>query len=131
MISTATAFTSACASLGAGPQMNQIANVSTATRITAGTKYAGDFVRQALNRRARALRFGDHADDVRQQRTGADPLGAHHETTRLVYGAAGHFEPGCFSTGIGSPVSIDSSTALVPSTTTPSTGTRSPGRTRS
>ena len=38
--------------------------------------------------------------------------------------------PGVFSTGIGSPVTIDSSTALVPSRTTPSTGTRSPGRTR-
>ena len=31
--------------------------------------------------------------------------------------------PACFSTGIGSPVSIDSSTALSPSITTPSTGT--------
>ena len=39
--------------------------------------------------------------------------------------------PGCFSTGIGSPVTIDSSTALEPSSTTPSTGTFSPGRTRS
>ena len=39
--------------------------------------------------------------------------------------------PGPFSTGIGSPVIIDSSTALVPSSTTPSTGTFSPGRTRS
>jgi hypothetical protein len=36
-----------------------------------------------------------------------------------------------FSTGMGSPVTIDSSTALVPSVTTPSTGTFSPGRTRS
>ena len=36
-----------------------------------------------------------------------------------------------WSTGIGSPVSIDSSTAEAPSTTTPSTGTLSPGRTRS
>ena len=33
--------------------------------------------------------------------------------------------------GSGSPVSIDSSTALLPSTTSPSTGTFSPGRTRS
>ena len=35
-----------------------------------------------------------------------------------------------FSTGIDSPVTIDSSTALRPSMTTPSTGTLSPGRTR-
>ena len=38
--------------------------------------------------------------------------------------------PARFATGIGSPVSIDSSTALLPSTTAPSTGTFSPGRTR-
>jgi hypothetical protein len=38
--------------------------------------------------------------------------------------------PACFSTGIDSPVTIDSSTALLPSNTTPSTGTFSPGRTR-
>ncbi len=38
--------------------------------------------------------------------------------------------PACFSTGTGSPVIIDSSIALAPSTTTPSTGTFSPGRTR-
>ena len=39
--------------------------------------------------------------------------------------------PPPFSTGIGSPLIIDSSTALLPLTTTPSTGIRSPGRTRS
>ncbi len=39
--------------------------------------------------------------------------------------------PACLATGIASPVSIDSSTALLPSTTTPSVGTFSPGRTRS
>src|SRR6266849_9278409 len=37
---------------------------------------------------------------------------------------------GFFSTGIGSPVTIDSSTELMPSTTTPSAGTFSPGLTR-
>ena len=39
--------------------------------------------------------------------------------------------PARLVTGSGSPVSIDSSRALLPSTTTPSTGTFSPGRTRS
>ena len=39
--------------------------------------------------------------------------------------------PGPFSTGIGSPVIVDSSTLLRPSSTTPSAGTFSPGRTRS
>ena len=39
--------------------------------------------------------------------------------------------PGPFSSGIGSPVSIDSSTELLPAITMPSTGTLPPGRTRS
>ncbi len=39
--------------------------------------------------------------------------------------------PAAFSTGTGSPVSIDSSTEERPSTTAPSTGSLSPGRTRS
>ena len=38
--------------------------------------------------------------------------------------------PGSLSTGIDSPVTIDSSTALAPSVTRPSTGILSPGRTR-
>ena len=38
---------------------------------------------------------------------------------------------GDFSTGIDSPVIMDSSTELRPSSTTPSTGILSPGRTRS
>ena len=53
----------------------------------------------------------------------------HAKRAALEYN--GIFEPGSFSTGIGSPVSIDSSTAVRPSVTTPSTGTFSPGRTRS
>jgi hypothetical protein len=39
--------------------------------------------------------------------------------------------PVVFSTGMDSPVTMDSSSALTPSSTTPSTGTFSPGRTRS
>ena len=41
------------------------------------------------------------------------------------------WSPALLPTGIDSPVSIDSSTALRPSITSPSTGTFSPGRTRS
>ncbi len=40
------------------------------------------------------------------------------------------WSPTALSTGIDSPVSIDSSTDELPSIRTPSTGTRSPGRTR-
>ena len=39
--------------------------------------------------------------------------------------------PGCLSTGMDSPVTIDSSTLLFPSRTRPSTGIFSPGRIRS
>jgi hypothetical protein len=38
--------------------------------------------------------------------------------------------PAAFATGMGSPVIMDSSTRLVPSSTSPSTGTFSPGFTR-
>ena len=41
------------------------------------------------------------------------------------------FAPGCFVTGIDSPVTRDSSTAECPSISSPSTGIFSPGRTRS
>ena len=41
------------------------------------------------------------------------------------------FPSGPFSTGIGSPETMDSSMVVVPSRTMPSVGTRSPGRTRS
>ena len=40
------------------------------------------------------------------------------------------FAPTAFSTGRDSPVIIDSLTAVAPSTTSPSAGTRAPGRTR-
>ena len=40
------------------------------------------------------------------------------------------FAPACLVAGIDSPVTIDSSIDDLPSTRTPSTGTRSPGRTR-
>ncbi len=48
---------------------------------------------------------------------------------QFVQRGADHGSPGFFSTGIDSPVSIDSSTAERPSITTPSTGIFSPGRT--
>ena len=52
-----------------------------------------------------------------------------NEPVRLMV-AAFTVSPGAFSTGIDSPVSALSSTAEDPSSTTPSTGTASPGRTK-
>ena len=82
MISTATALTSACARRGSGPTTAQTANASSATAITAGTNHAGHRVGEPLDRRAAALRLRDHRDDLREQRVGADALGAHHERCR-------------------------------------------------
>ena len=47
--------------------------------MTAGTNQAETDVGEPLDRRARALRLGDHLDDLREQRVAADPLGAHDE----------------------------------------------------
>ena len=117
---------------GCGPDNAQTTNVMTRDQHDGGHEVRRDHVRQALDRRAAALRLADHPHDLRQQRVAADALGAHDERSRCrCIGAAGDASPGRFSTGIGSPVIIDSSTELLPSTTTPSTGTLSPGRTRS
>ena len=61
----------------------------------------------------------------------ADLVGAHHEAAALVERAADDaLRPVSLVTGINSPVTIDSSSDERPSSTTPSTGTLSPGRTR-
>ena len=99
--------------------------------ITAGTNQPGHLVGQTLNRRAAALRLRDHLDDLREHRVAADALGFDHEAAGLVDRAAGDSIAGYFLTGIGSPVIIDSSMLVLPSITRPSTGTFSPGRTRS
>ena len=73
----------------------------------------------------------DHLHDLRQHGFRADLLGAHDQAAGAV--DASRRSPRrrrAFSTGNGSPVSIDSSTLERPSSTTPSTGTFSPGRTR-
>ena len=44
-----------------------------------------------MNRRAAALRFGDHLHDARQHRIGPDFLGAHHQAAGAVDGASDHF----------------------------------------
>jgi hypothetical protein len=49
-----------------------------------------------LDRRARALRLAGHGDDARQQRVGADPLGAHDQAARRVQRRAGHGVAGTF-----------------------------------
>ena len=89
----------------------------------------GDPVGEPLHRRrATALRLVDQADDLRQRRVGADPGRLDDEPAVGVDGGADDLVAELsLSTGTGSPVSIDSSTADRPSTTTPSVATFSPG----
>jgi hypothetical protein len=54
-----------------------------------GDEVARHDVRQALDRRAAALRLGHHRDDLRQQRLGTDPFGSDQQRTRAVDGRAG------------------------------------------
>ena len=119
------------ASRGSGPTSAQTTNVSDRDRHDGRHEVARDGVGQPLDRRAAALRLADHSDDLGQQRLGAHAFGPHDEAARRRSPCRrSRGRPAASPTGIGSPVTIDSSTALAPSTTTPSTGTFSPGRTR-
>ena len=82
MISTATAFTSACAMRGSGPNSAHTTNVTTATSTTAGTKYAETVIGEPLDRRAAPLRLADHPHDLREQRVAADALALPSRTCR-------------------------------------------------
>ena len=76
----------------------------------------GHLVGQALNRRAAALRLGDHVHDLREHRVAADLVGAHHEARpRWLIVPPITLSPALLATGIDSPVIIDSSTAPRPS----------------
>ena len=129
-MSTATDATRACARRGSGPIVAQTANATRAAKTTAGTnqpettsasRWMGARLRCAsITIRtiwARSVSF-----PTRSARMTNDPVPLSvAPVTR---------SPSRFSTGTGSPVTIDSSTADVPETATPSTGIFSPGRTR-
>ena len=127
---TATAFTRAWASFGSGPNTVHTPNVTTEIVITAGTKYpatmSASFWMGARLRWASETIFTIWASSV------SEPTRSARITNPPVPFTVAPMtrSPGFFSTGIGSPLTIASSTALLPSSTTPSTGTFSPGRTR-
>ena len=131
MISTDTAFTKAWAKRGSGPSASQPMNVAAATAITAGTNQAA--TRSASRWMGARLRCASETrrticasrvpSPTRSARMRKVPLRLTVPPVILL--------PGIFSTGNDSPVIIDSSTLADPSRTTPSTGTLSPGRTRS
>ena len=131
MMSTDTAATRALASEGAGPNAVQTANVTTAATPTAGTNQAATASASACtgarDRPAEATSAAMRATSV------SDPT----RSARIVNVPAWFtvppltLSPAPRSTGIGSPVSIDSSMLVRPSSTVPSAGTCSPGRMRS
>ncbi len=130
MINTATAASRALANRGSGPSSHQAAPAAAAVVITAGTNQAA--TRSASRWMGARLRWASPTiRTIWASRVSLPTRSA--IITKLLLPLtvpAVTRSPGPFSTGIGSPVSIDSSTALWPATTVPSTGTFSPGRTR-
>ena len=131
MISTATALTSASARRGCGPQTLQPTNASSRDEHDGRHEECRDAIRQPLNRRAASLRLARPSGRSAPAASRCRPARREPAACRCVLIVPPVTrDPGAFSTGIGSPVTIDSSIALRPSMTTPSTGTFSPGRTR-
>lgn len=131
MMSTATALMSAWASRGSGPTKAQTTNVMMAVRMTRGTKYeattSASFWMGARLRCASATMATMRDSSVSAPTFSARTTSAPVPLTVAPITAS----PLALDTGMGSPVTIASSTALCPSSTTPSTGIFSPGRTRS
>ena len=131
MISTATALRRPNPIAGDGPNSDHATKASTATKTTAGTNQpdtvSASFWIGARERCASATIWTICASKVslptRSARITKLPV--------VLTVAPVTLSPGDFSAGTGSPVIIDSSMLLCPSITTPSTGTFSPGRTRS
>ena len=130
MISTDTAATSPYARRGSGPNSDQARNASAATSPTSGTNQAetrsASRCAGARLRCARATRSIIRAKAVSRPTRSARMTSAPAPLTAPAIS----FAPAAFGTGIDSPVINASSTALAPSTATPSAGIFSPGRTR-
>ena len=128
MTRTATAFSTAADT--SAPAAHQPRKVITGHHQHGRDEHRADPVHQALDRRLGGLRALDQADDAGQHRLAADGGGAdrqHAVATGWSRRPRGRRAP--VSTGRLSPVSMDSSTLPPPSSTVPSTGMRSPGRT--
>ena len=130
MMSTATALTSASASFGSGPHTLHATKATTDVATTAGTKYS------AIRSASRWMGARVRCASLTMRTICASRVSLPTRSARIVNEpvplivAPVTALPASLSTGIASPVTIDSSTVLRPSTTTPSTGIFSPGRTR-
>ena len=131
MMSTDTAATTARPSAGAGAQIIQAANARAAEAMTAGTNHAA--TESASRWMGARLRCASATMcTIRDSMVSAPTFSA--VITRApvpLMVPPMTFAASVFSTGMDSPVTIDSSTELDPFVTDPSTGTASPGRTRS
>ena len=130
IINTVVADTMANATAGSGPKLSQVKALTTAIIITTGTKYAE---MTSAKRPIGGLEFCARLT-ILMICASAVSLPTRVALNRiepdLLMVPAATVSPVAFSTGIGSPVSMDSSIAVCPSTTSPSTGIFSPGRTR-
>ncbi len=129
MTSTATKLSRARLNTGSTPASIQTTKVSRAMPMTVGTKTAATL---SARRWMGALEpWASSTMRMIWARTVSRPTRSARKRKVPVplMVAPTTSSPGFFSTGMGSPVSMDSSTALAPSVTTPSTGIFSPGRT--
>ena len=128
MISTATALTSAKVSAGSGPKTSQTTKVRAAAAITAGTNH--------MVTRSTMAWIGslEPCADSTMRTIWASTVSAPTAVARkrkepvLFTVPPTTDAPASFRTGTGSPVTMLSSTKEAPSSTSPSTGSRSPGR---
>ena len=130
MITTPMNAVSASVRCGSGPSAYQATNVSAARTSTAGTNTS--LIRSARRWMGALVPWARCTSSTIRARAVSRPTRVARITNDpdVFTVAPMTSSPAAFVTGSGSPVSIDSSTADAPSTTRPSTGTRSPGRTR-
>ena len=131
MIRTVTATMSAWASRGSGPTVAQTRNATTATTITAGTNQAA--TRSAVRWIGARDRWASATICTIRASIVSRPILSARMTNEPVWFTVPPMtpSPAVFVVGIASPVTSDSSSEERPSSTVPSTGTVSPGRTRS
>ena len=130
MIRTETAASRAKAKRGSGPQTNQAAKAASAITTTSGTNQL-DTLSASRWMGARLRCASATILTMRDSMVSAPTFSAFitKVPVRLTVPPI-TLAPASLVTGMGSPVIEDSSTALRPSLSTPSTGTFSPGRTR-
>ena len=131
MMRTATATIRACASRGSGPMVAQMANARAATTMTAGTNQAA--TRSAIRWIGARERWASATMATIRASIVSRPIASARTSTDPVWFRVPPMtvSPVALVTGIDSPVTSASSREERPSTTMPSTGTFSPGRTRS